>query len=116
MVFVAKGLTIVCHFFPHSSFQILIRACDSLSGNKRILEVLSYVKQQIREKVRFHAITQMILKESHRVELTVSISMRSNLEGFFFLLCLWSLYVCLCVCLFVSLCERDNFKDKITTD
>ncbi|XP_071813478.1 formin-like protein 2 isoform X3 [Apostichopus japonicus] len=52
------------------TFVILIRACDSLSGNKRILEVLSYVKQQIREKVRFHAITQMILKESHRVELT----------------------------------------------
>lgn len=52
------------------AFVVLIRACDSTNGNQRILEVLTYLKQQIHERVRFHAITQMILKESHRVELT----------------------------------------------
>ncbi|XP_041473582.1 formin-like protein 3 isoform X2 [Lytechinus variegatus] len=57
------------------AFMVLIAVCESRDGLNRVLTALSAFRKKLNEKVRFHAITQMMFLEKSRVEL-VTICLR----------------------------------------
>ena len=49
--------------------------CASWEGHDRVLEVMTFLKTKIKEKVRFHALSQMLTVERNRTELVVRMHM-----------------------------------------
>ncbi|XP_072029254.1 formin-like protein 3 isoform X2 [Amphiura filiformis] len=56
-----------------NSLRVLTLACATWEGHDRVLEVMSFLKVKIKEKVRFHALSQMLTVERGRFELVTTI-------------------------------------------
>ena len=52
--------------------QVLNLACGARNGHERVLDVFNFLRVKIKEKVRFHAVSQMLAVERSRTDLMVS--------------------------------------------
>ncbi|XP_022101860.1 formin-like protein 2 isoform X2 [Acanthaster planci] len=55
-----------------NAFKILTYACEARDGHDRVLNVFNFLRIKIKEKVRFHALSQMLKVERLRTELVVA--------------------------------------------
>ncbi|XP_033630742.1 formin-like protein 3 [Asterias rubens] len=54
-----------------NSFKVLNLACGARNGHERVLDVFNFLRVKIKEKVRFHAVSQMLAVERSRTDLMV---------------------------------------------
>ncbi|XP_038067589.1 formin-like protein 3 isoform X2 [Patiria miniata] len=54
-----------------NAFKILTYACEARDGHDRVLNVFNFLRVKIKEKVRFHALSQMLAVERSRTDLVV---------------------------------------------